>query len=278
MTYTPKIVVTLGHKGGGGKSTTAVQFVSAFFSEEEKNNNIPFSVFEFDAHNEGLEKTETDFITKTIGNNPEKIKDALSEIEYQSDERNFIIDVGGSDNTDRFLKYFKDKKNIIENTIFIIPELNEPDTVTDTTIKTIQSLIPNANIIVALNRYNDAKSVKKDFCFAYGDDTFGIPPKKFVSDKSIVIATLPDAPISIGLARLKKTTLYILAKFEKEYSGLSIKKRKALWADKEKGETVCSESVYIAKNREIDASLEAQDTLQKAESLFEAIRKVSKGK
>ena len=278
MTYIPKIFITLGHKGGGGKSTTALQFIPAFLSEEEKKHNVSFSMFEFDAHNEGLKTTTTSFKTKTIGGDPEKIREALAEIEYQSDERNIIIDVGGSDNTDRFLKYFKDKRNIIQNAIFIIPELNEPDTVTDTTIKTIQSLIPDAKIIVALNRYNDVNTIEKDFCFAYGSDTFGIPSKKFVSDKSITIATLPNAPISIGLARLKKTTLYTLGELEKGFGGLSVKERKELWADKEKGEEVCPQDVYIQKMKDVDASLEAQETLKKAESLFEAIRKVSKGK
>lgn len=260
-------MISIGVKGGPGKSVTAIHFLTGYLGLKKEDRE--YMILEFDAHNRTLDNFNSEISGKVVGKNDTEIRDNLSDIEFDADEKNIIIDVGGSENTERFLEYIKSRKETFKNAIFIIPELNEPDHSADKTVELIRGVLDNPKIIVALNKYRGEKSKEEEFGFIYGMEQFDIPAKPFIKDKCISIVTIPECEVSLGLAKIKKQTLYGLSNIARMTAGFTTAQKKVLWS--EDGETPCDKETYRTESRSLDASIQALETLKKAEGLFKAI-------
>ncbi len=271
------IIITLGEKGGVGKSLTAGHYVTAYLLMQLENKTKKVMLYEFDAHNRTSEDLKNDkyIETKVVREDDISMENAMSLIEFDTANKDIILDVGGSENTYRFLKKFNTTL-LVENAIFIVPEVNQDPKGAENTISRIQELVPKPKIILALNRYSHNMPPEKEFKFLYGDSSLDIEKSPLVDDTNIQIVTLPLCELTIGLANIRSVSLWSLSEFDKQMEGFTIEERKNAWGEKDKitKEIIpCTLEVYKAKSKKLNASKQARQTIEQASSLFLALDK-----
>lgn len=276
MSELKKIFVGISEKGGIGKSTGTEHFVSAYLQQTYKNSGdkpkiVPF--YEVDAHNRSFEDVENDdFLQYTlVGKDREEIERAIAEIEFDSMEKDIIIDVGGSDNTERFLSAVSGKA-ITEKMIFIVPEGKQSDSSSLNTVWKIREHISlDADIIVALNRHNRDPEVtkEKDFPRIFGSDSYSIEPSKLLSDKKIHLATIPECEILLGFCLEEKKTIWSMGENWRDFGNLTPEERMEKWA--KDGEDKCAKDVFIANTLNLNKSQLAMVVLDDASEFFDIL-------
>jgi len=269
------IFVGLGEKGGVGKSTGTEHFVSAYLQQKYRGQGsakiIPF--YEIDAHNRSFEDVENDdYLQYTlVGKDREEIERAIAEIEFDSMEKDIIIDVGGSDNTERFLTAVSGKA-IIEKMIFIVPEGKQGDSSSLNTVWKIREHINmDAKIIIALNRHNRDPEItkEKDFPRIFGSESYSIEPSKLLTDDKIHLATIPECEILLGFCLEEKITIWSLGEDWRDFGGLSPEQRMKKWADK--GKEKCEKDVFIKNTLNLNKSQLAMSVLDDASEFFDIL-------
>ena len=146
------ITVLTAEKGGSGKSTAAFHFVASYFLDKKPTE--PITIYEVDAHNKTVEDfTNDDMIqAHTVKMTMTDLERMISEAEFDSVEKDIIFDVGGSDNTYKFLDIISNS-NLARKTVFLIPEINKRPRSAENTIEAIREKIEDPNIVILLNRY-----------------------------------------------------------------------------------------------------------------------------
>jgi len=271
------IFITLGEKGGIGKSATANHFLSAYLLKKQDDFKKKVLLYEFDAHNVTSKNIRNDkkIITKVVREDAKSLEDALAEIEFSAESNDIIIDVGGSENTYRFLKTIAGSL-IAKNGIFIVPEVNQSPEGAENTILKIKNLIENPKIVLVLNRFTHLESQEQEFKFLYGNDSLGVKRSALADDKDIAIATLPAADLTLGLAAISGVSLWTMCELAVMMSDYSIEDKKMAWATEEDGKSIpCTLERYKEKSRQLNASNFALDTVDKASDLFAALDKYS---
>jgi len=269
------IIATIGEKGGTGKTTLAAHFLTAYlqarFPEE------PINLYEFDNHNNtfGDILTESDIEWTRADKKAENMIEALSSIEYKTvNDQNIIVDVGGSDNTDRFIDMIS-KTGIAEEIIYVVPEGNRSPIGIENTVDKIRNNIKNPKIVVALNRWSGREKIENEFKFFFGDDSMGLSPSRLSEDKDIFVSGVPICDIAIGLSEAKKVTMWEFSMFAREYLKLGPKEKTQLWGVLEGVDGMCSQAFYMEKTKELHASRSALDALDNAEPFFKTIDTIS---
>jgi len=273
------VLVTLGEKGGGGKSTIAYHFLSAYFlkkSASEGTTPPKIKIYEFDAHNKTSDDFKEDLLVSgiSISSKEDDMVNAIATIEYgDSEGENIIIDVGGSDNTDRFLSLIKDTF-LAEQIIFIVPEMNKKPRSAENTIDKIRKVSPDAKIIIALNRWSTSEPGEDEFKFFFGDENMGIEPSPLSKDKKLSIGYIPVCDVALGLSEIGFCSLWQTSEMVRLFGKTPIALRKKLWGIKAEGKNPaipCSEEVFIEKTKQVHSSKSAQIAIASAQSLFDCI-------
>jgi len=263
------IIVTLNEKGGAGKSTTANHFASAYLMER---NDGPIHLYEFDAHNNSSRDVENDprLTIKTVRGDEESMEQAIAEIEFLSDEEDVIVDIGGSHNSDNFLKLIS-RSSIADTMIFVVPELNKMPESSESTVEKIENIVESPKIILALNNFDGESGEKKEsfYKFLYGSEAFGLKPaKKLLENKNVKITTLPRAEFSLGVAYMSRTSLWDLSRVAIAFKDLSPAEKKKAWGKNGKS---CDKDTYVERNRQLNVSIKALATLEQAKDFFDAL-------
>lgn len=271
------IIITLGEKGGVGKSATADHFATAYFLKPSENKTKKVMLYEFDAHNVTSEDLKNDkyIETKVVREDDVSMESAMALIEFDAVDKDIIIDVGGSENTYRFLKKFSTSL-IVGNAVFIVPEVNKNPKGAENTIRRIKEVVQKPKIILALNRYSHNVPPEEEFQFLFGNSSLGIRKSPLVDDTNIQIVTLPLCELTIGLADISSVSLWSLSEFARQMEGFSIEDRKNAWGERDKITKKiipCTLETYKAKSRKLNASKKARQTIEQASSLFLALDK-----
>lgn len=276
------VLVTIGEKGGGGKSTLAYHFLSAYFFKKSYETGRPLGgpikIYEFDAHNSTSSDFNKDNFIEGISvpSNNDAMVEAIATIEYSDSEgENIIIDVGGSDNTDRFLSLITGSF-LSQEIIFIIPEMNKKPRSAENTISKIRKIVPDAKIIVALNRWSMSGNPSDEFKFFYGDNRMGIEASYLASEDDLDVAYIPVCDVALGLSEMGQCSLWKTSENVRLFGNMPIAERKVIWGTPASGKTPakpCSEEVFIEKTKKVYSSKSAMEAIKGAESLFECLDK-----
>ena len=204
------IYVIANNKGGVGKSLTAT-IVASILAESNQN----FKMIEIDDHNQSLQFKNSEILNE---NNMQTVKlDAKDEqiekifFEIMSDpELDYIIDIGGSHNTDSVLSILKE---VEFEKKFIIP------------VGRVKKYIKNAddtagliddceNTFFLLNQYSKIENLQDDFIYFFGNTDFGIKTVSEYFDEGKYLAV----PFSnaFQFAEDEEQTIYDLSQIAKK--------------------------------------------------------------
>lgn len=276
-----KIIVHFAEKGGVGKSIIAENFTSAALLGEDLERINKVILYEFDAHHFSYDRIKNDKNIEgvSVSSSPEEIEQAVAEIEWEAEENHIIIDVGGGDNTDRFLSALSNK-SIAKSMIFVVPESNEKPTSAADTILKIRSEFPDAKILLTLNKHLDSQRKEDQFIFVFGSDKYGIKPSLLLEEDNVEIVTLPECSTLLALCSLENVSIWTKAQEHKAFSNLTISEKKAIWGieeqrlnkgsdltPEEEKKATCSKPYFIKRTVSLNASIYAQSVLEKA-SIF----------
>ena len=166
------IYINANTKGGVGKSLTSITLACLL-----QKQNRQFKVLELDNSNNSLIFTNSNFLTEDraisvkLDQKDTVIADMLFDIMSDS-TMDFIIDIGGGDDTQKVLDILKPlelgKKYIIPTLKIKKYLLNAEDT-----YKYIDDF---ENTFFVLNQYQNQKNIKQEFRYFYGDKDMGIKP------------------------------------------------------------------------------------------------------
>lgn len=203
--------------------------------------------------------------------------EAISSIEFQSFDQDVIIDVGGSDNTDRFLELIQGE-SFASEIVFIIPEMNKRPRSAENTVQKIRQAIKEPKIIIALNRYSGTKPMEDEYKFFFGDKKLGIEGSPLAGDKKIYVATIPLCDVALGLAEISRITLWKLSENNRMFENMPPIKKREIWGtvDKELGTIIpYTEEVFVAKTKDLHASKTAKIAIvEQAQPLFDCLDKL----
>ena len=166
------IYTTINTKGGVGKSLTSVVLACLLHSK-----NRDFKILEIDNSNNSLVFKNSDFLTEDkaisvkLDQKDTVISDMLFDIMCES-ELDYIVDVGGGDDTQKILDILKPLE--LEKT-YLIPTLKIKKYLqnAEDTYKYIDDF---ENTFFVLNQYQNQKNIKQEFKYFYGDKDMGIKP------------------------------------------------------------------------------------------------------
>lgn len=280
-----KIKVIISEKGGVGKSTIAQHIIPPYFLKKNSKENADRKVYlyEFDAHNESLNGIGNDknMEVRLVRGEKEDMAKAFAEIEFDSNFHDIIIDVGGSDNVDRFLEIASKNRIIAENMIFIIPEEKKTLLSTEKTIWNIREKISmDAKIIVALNKHGE-KKLEDEFPFVFGRESLGIKPSDLLQDEAISFVGIPESDTILAMAFLEKVTLWEKGKMARELENKTMEERFVLWGREERNEPInsksketCTKQYYVKKKLELGISELAMEAISKSSMLYAKLEQI----
>ena len=164
------IYVITNNKGGVGKSLTATVLAS-ILADVDRN----FKMIEIDDHNSSLQFSNSQILdeknTQTIklDKKEENIEKIFFEI-MSDPSLDYIIDIGGSHNTDAVIPILKE---VDFQKIWIIPVIRVKKYIknADATAAQIDDL---GNTIFLLNQYSNLESIEDDFLYFFGNKDLGI--------------------------------------------------------------------------------------------------------
>lgn len=283
------IYVTINEKGGVGKSTTAFHFLTAyllqkksdlFLREAEESGTPIIRVFEFDEHNKTKENFSNDFFidVESVSLDTGSMEEALSNIEFYGDEEDVVLDIGGSQNTDRFLEMLSDS-SLRETILFIVPDVNSRSSGLENTVSKILSCNNGRkeNLIIVLNNASESLSKEEDFIFYYGSERMDIPSSELSKDSKIKVGTIGRSQIALSLAELSRFSLFSLAR-DAEGIPSDTKGKRLRWATEQdaKGKDIpCSQEVFLEKMRYYYRGVKGVRALASAQSFFDLLNEHS---
>ena len=164
------IYVITNNKGGVGKSLTSTVLASVL-ADADRN----FKLVEIDDHNKSLEFKNSQILNKNnmqtiqLDKKEENIEKIFFEIMSDPD-LDYIIDIGGSHNTDAVIPILKE---VDFQKIWIIPVIRVKKYIknADATAAQIDDL---GNTIFLLNQYSNLESIEDDFLYFFGNKDLGI--------------------------------------------------------------------------------------------------------
>jgi hypothetical protein len=276
-----KAYIVMNEKGGVGKSTIARHFVSGYLFDKrygtgDKESSI--MLYEFDAHNhEGdLLSNEERLEVRSVNSERAEIEKALEEIEFEiASGEDVIVDIGGSDNLDRFLSSAK-KFDFGSEAVFIVPQGKRGTANTESTVEKIRAAFGGkALIVVALNGFDfeKNKSVEEQFPFFYGKREYNLPPSPLIEDGSIELSIIPDAEIPIALSEMFRKPLWSLGLLAVELKGMKPEELMMLWGEDGKR---ADRETYLKKRRQLSISQDAREMLDKCEGFYTSLDRIVK--
>jgi cellulose biosynthesis protein BcsQ len=165
------IIAIIGTKGGVGKSTISAQIVTFALASA----GAKFEMFEMDNNNKtakALDKSELlagKFKTLNLDASDEELEKIFLNLAVSDYGKKYIIDVGGGDDTNRFLELIR-RNHLTEQTLFIVPfmpNFESLDNLESTTYK-----IKNYDYLVVLNNVNTKEA--DEMMFAHGEEEYEI--------------------------------------------------------------------------------------------------------
>ena len=165
------IIAVIGTKGGVGKSTISAQIATFALASA----GAKFEMFEMDNNNKtakALDKSELlegKFKTLNLDASDAELEKIFLNLAVSDDGKKYIIDVGGGDDTNRFLELIR-RNHLTEQTLFIapfMPNFESLDNLESTILK-----IKDYDYLVVLNNVNTKES--DEMMFANGDDEYEI--------------------------------------------------------------------------------------------------------
>lgn len=211
--------IVLSTKGGVGKTTFTIQILAPYLNQKTKQK-VPF--FIGDTVNEDARVFNSDLFE--ISNSKfylDKSNDNfIQELALQKD---CIVDVGGNQSSELFLKELEDKSFLIDDDfVFFVPTMNEINSINNAidTYKKLVQISNNFKIIFVLSNVVDTENYEDEFFALFGDtkqicggikgkfDTSNIPTD---NRKCVVI---PSAVSIISLANSYGKPIFELANFK----------------------------------------------------------------
>lgn len=211
--------IVLSTKGGVGKTTFAIQVLAPYLNQKFKQK-VPF--FIGDTVNEDARIFNSDLFE--ISNSKFYLdKNNDNFIQELALQQSCIVDVGGNQSSELFIKEVEDKSFLIDdNFVFFIPTMNEVNSINnaiDTYLKLVK-ISDKFKIIFVLSNVVDTENFEDEFFGLFGDtkqicggvkgkfDTSNIPTK---NRKCLVI---PSATSIISLANFYRKPIFELANFK----------------------------------------------------------------
>lgn len=196
------IIAVIGTKGGIGKTKISTQILPVAFAQAKFEN---WELIEMDNNNQtskSLAKSELlkdRFKTLNLKQSEEELENIVSELELFDQNKKFIFDVGGGDDTRVFLKLLK-KENLIEKTLFILPYMADFEALQnlEDTIKLVQ----NNDFFIILN--NIELDSTNHSIFTRGNEEMGVESMKNKFGDYLFVC--PSSPyFSFSVAKFKWT-------------------------------------------------------------------------
>ena len=208
------IYVVTNSKGGVGKSLTSTVLASVLASvlaDDDRN----FKLIEIDDHNHSLQFKNSQILNKNnmqtiqLDKKEERIEKIFFEIMSDS-KLDYIIDVGGSHNTDAVISIIKEVnfkktwiipvnrvKKYIKNADDTAAQINDPD-----------------NTIFLLNQYSNVELIEEDFLYFFGDVELGIEKESKYFDPDNYLAM--QFSNAFQFAEDQEQTIFDLSQIAKE--------------------------------------------------------------
>jgi len=166
------IYIICSTKGGVGKSLTSINLACLLYSQGKN-----FKIVELDNSNKSIIFNNSDFLTqeRAISLKLDKKDTAISDMLFDvmcDDSLDYIIDLGGGDDTTRVLDLLKP---IQLNKTYIIPTLKIKKYLQNA-IDTFEYINDPLNTAFILNQYQDITKIKQEFKYFFGDKEMGIKP------------------------------------------------------------------------------------------------------
>jgi anion-transporting ArsA/GET3 family ATPase len=162
------IVAIIGTKGGVGKTKIATQVLPVALKDAE------FELIEMDNNNktaEALNKSELlncKFKSVNMQASEEELENIFIDLIDDTSKR-YIIDVGGGDDTIKFLKLLEEN-NLTSNTLFLIPYTPDFEAISNL-FCTIEKVKKHDYMLILNNIFENKK---EHMMFAYGDPEYGL--------------------------------------------------------------------------------------------------------
>ena len=160
--------IVLSTKGGVGKTTFTIQILAPYLNQKTKQK-VPF--FIGDTVNEDARVFNSDLFE--ISNSKfylDKSNDNfIQELALQKD---CIVDVGGNQSSELFLKELEDKSFLIDDDfVFFVPTMNEINSINNAidTYKKLVQISNNFKIIFVLSNVVDTENYEDEFFALFGD-------------------------------------------------------------------------------------------------------------
>ena len=178
------IYVVTNNKGGVGKSLTATVLASVL-ADSGRN----FKLIEIDDHNSSLQFSNSQILneknmqTIKLDKKDENIEKIFFEI-MSDPNLDYIIDIGGSHNTDAVIPILKE---VDFQKIWIIPVIRVKKYIenADTTADLIND---PGNTIFLLNQYSILESIEDDFLYFFGNKNLGVQKESKYFDANNYLA------------------------------------------------------------------------------------------
>jgi hypothetical protein len=203
------IYIIANSKGGVGKTNTAIT-IACLLHAAGRN----FKLIELDNNNSSLLFKNSKVMTKDnikslkIDKKDEAVADMLFDL--MSEDMDYIIDIGGGDDTSQIVEKLKQVnrpktwiipttkiKKYLANAVATFEEIDDPD-----------------SVVFCLNMYSDFSKIQKEFMWFFGDSKLGIKPFSPIFAKARTIGI----PFShhFEIAADDEQTLYDLAAISRE--------------------------------------------------------------
>jgi len=279
------IYVTMNEKGGVGKSTVAFHFLTAYLLQKKNEKLLTNAelkgtplvrVFEFDEHNKTKDNFSNDFFmeVESVSLDNSSMEEAFSNIEFYSDEEDVILDIGGSQNTDKFLDMLSES-GLKENILFIVPDTNSRSSGLENTVSKILECNNNRkdNVIVVLNSATSGVPMEEDFIFYFGSKNMDIPASWLSKESEIKVGVIGENRLALSLSELSRVSLFSLAR---DALGIpsDTKGKRLRWSteqDDDGNDIPCSQEVFVERMRFYYRGVKGVRALSSAEPFFDLL-------
>lgn len=211
--------IVLSTKGGVGKTTFAIQVLAPYLNQKFKQK-VPFFIGDTVNEDARIFNSELFEISNSKFYLDKNNDNFIQELALQ---QSCIVDVGGNQSSELFIKEVEDKSFLIDdNFVFFIPTMNEVNSINNAidTYSKLVKISDNFKIIFVLSNVVDTENFEDEFFGLFGDtkqicggvkgkfDTSNIPTK---NRKCLVI---PSATSIISLANFYRKPIFELANFK----------------------------------------------------------------